>query len=703
MATLEKIRSKSVLLFVIIIVALLAFILGDFLTSGRTYFGSGTKVAKSGNVSVDYEEYKNELESMQNQYQQAGQDVDPDELSQMVIQSLMYKNMLEKHYDKLGLKVTDAEITRAMTGAMPHPSAQQFIYQASQSIGLPEPNAASLLDAMNNPGKYNIPVEIADQLKAGWANIENNIADQVLYHKYTKLLSGLFQANNLDAKNIYDDLSTSRRLAYVAQPVNTVADDDVEVTPEDIKAQWEKRKERYALEEETRDVDYIYVKIEPSEADRMAGQKAVEDALMILNSEEGLSSVGTDRRFNVRRVSVPLSAVTDPMLSQALKNDTVGQATLFNSELDSYNIVKLLGTSTGVDSINISVLAFADAAMSDSLLTALESGTKLTDLINGQTVQGSDSVWTSLIAPAQFSAPVMDMLNTAETGKYYFVNDTTTSQSFPGIYRVNRRKPEVKVYDFALINYVVDPSSETLAELNNSLNTFLSANSSAEDFSAHALESGYSLLNATVSASTPHIATIPDSRQAVKWVMEAKKGKVSPIIRDNKQTYLMAIAVKDIYDGDYKPYTASDIQGELRRLALNAKKADKLVADYNGKAKDIQGYASLMESKVDTSATVFNAPLLLNLGANEGVLQGKIAKAEPGKLVGPVAGNNYVMVFEVLSDEKQGRPFEFAEFGARFRQAMGIDNLSADKIFRILKGDEKIKNNSLNFIQGLDD
>ena len=42
MATLEKIRSKSVLLFVIIIVALLAFILGDFLTSGRTYFGSGT-------------------------------------------------------------------------------------------------------------------------------------------------------------------------------------------------------------------------------------------------------------------------------------------------------------------------------------------------------------------------------------------------------------------------------------------------------------------------------------------------------------------------------------------------------------------------------------------------------------------------------------------------------------------------------------
>ena len=42
MATLEKIRKKSALLFTIIIVALLAFILGDFLTSGRSFFGHGT-------------------------------------------------------------------------------------------------------------------------------------------------------------------------------------------------------------------------------------------------------------------------------------------------------------------------------------------------------------------------------------------------------------------------------------------------------------------------------------------------------------------------------------------------------------------------------------------------------------------------------------------------------------------------------------
>ena len=45
MATLEKIRSKSVLLLVVIGVALLAFIIGDFLNSSRTIFGPDSSVA----------------------------------------------------------------------------------------------------------------------------------------------------------------------------------------------------------------------------------------------------------------------------------------------------------------------------------------------------------------------------------------------------------------------------------------------------------------------------------------------------------------------------------------------------------------------------------------------------------------------------------------------------------------------------------
>lgn len=95
MATLEKIRSKSVLLFVIIIVALLAFILGDFLTSGRTYFGSGTTVARAGDVKVEYNDYQNRMNEMSEQSR--NQNIDNGVLSQQVINSLLVEKLLQKN------------------------------------------------------------------------------------------------------------------------------------------------------------------------------------------------------------------------------------------------------------------------------------------------------------------------------------------------------------------------------------------------------------------------------------------------------------------------------------------------------------------------------------------------------------------------------------------------------------------------------
>ena len=57
MATLEKIRSKSVLLIVVIGVALLAFIIGDAITNSRNLFGDQTKVAKVGGTKIEYNDY----------------------------------------------------------------------------------------------------------------------------------------------------------------------------------------------------------------------------------------------------------------------------------------------------------------------------------------------------------------------------------------------------------------------------------------------------------------------------------------------------------------------------------------------------------------------------------------------------------------------------------------------------------------------
>ena len=71
MATLEKIRSKSVFLIIVIGVALLAFIVGDALTNSRNILGDHTTVAKVGSTKIDFTDYQRKREELNNQLEEA--------------------------------------------------------------------------------------------------------------------------------------------------------------------------------------------------------------------------------------------------------------------------------------------------------------------------------------------------------------------------------------------------------------------------------------------------------------------------------------------------------------------------------------------------------------------------------------------------------------------------------------------------------
>lgn len=115
MATLEKIRSKSVLLLIIVGAALLAFIIGDFFTSGRTLFGTGTTIATAGDQKVDIQEFQRRVQLAQQQEQQAGRtSTDGAVLQQRVLNDMIAEKLFDEEISRLGLTVTDAELTEMM-------------------------------------------------------------------------------------------------------------------------------------------------------------------------------------------------------------------------------------------------------------------------------------------------------------------------------------------------------------------------------------------------------------------------------------------------------------------------------------------------------------------------------------------------------------------------------------------------------------
>lgn len=697
MATLEKIRNKSVLLFIIIIVALLAFILGDFLTSGRTYFGSPTTVAKAGGVTVEYQDYQNRLTQTGEQLRNQGRDYSNDVLSQTVVQGLLTEKLLQKEYDELGITVTDKEISDALTGPNMHPAAYQMVMYLSQQLQLPEVSGAAVYDAMMNPAKYGLRPQAGEELRRIWANQEKEMENTMLNQKLMSLITGLYTYNNLDAKSFYDDNATTRHIEFVTVDASTVADDQIEFSDADVKALWDSQKQNYRLDEETREVSYIYVPVEPSPEDRTAAQQAVENAVMALNQTEGTQGVANDPNFIVNNVNVPRSAIRDNRLKTFLDEHTAGQAAVIAQEADTYTIAKLNGVTTGIDSINISMVQAVAGTSLDSIAALINSGKTAAEISDGANVQGQDSVWTPLEGIG-LTDRMKNALATAAIGKAFVINDTVQGQPVEGVYMVNKRNSPVSYYDIATIEYTVDPSQATIDKLSGDLRTYVSNNSSAADFTANAEAAGYSVLNDQVSASSTGVGNAAESRRFVKWALEANKGQVSPMLQDDKQSYLIALAVTDVYD-DYMPWNSAAVVNQLRAQARNGKKADKLVADYAGKANDIAGYAGVMKSEKMEGDVALAGVMPVSIGYAESGIQGAIAAAPKGKLVGPVKGNRAVVVFQVTDINTDNRPFNEAEYGQRFNQTFGIGR--RNNALPLLLGDSKVDNRSLNFVQSV--
>ena len=86
MATLEKIRSKGVLLIVVVGVALLSFIVGDFLTQGSSFFNQSREtvaVVNGEKINIaDYQELIDQITVFQ-KYETGSQEIDEVTMQQM--------------------------------------------------------------------------------------------------------------------------------------------------------------------------------------------------------------------------------------------------------------------------------------------------------------------------------------------------------------------------------------------------------------------------------------------------------------------------------------------------------------------------------------------------------------------------------------------------------------------------------------------
>ena len=516
MATLEKIRSKSVLLLIIIGVALLAFIIGDFFNSSRTLFGDDSTVAKIDGKKVEAAEYQNRL----NAANARGGNTDEERawVNQQVLLEMVMDRFQNEEYEKLGLTVTDEELNDAIFGEN---SMMGDLLAAQMSGGMFQ-TAAQLRDYCDNPQKMGDNATPPQELRNAWMQFENTVANRLLASKFNNMLAGTMAANKLDIQQMYTDDNTGYQISYVKKAIT--GDPNIKVTDDEVKQMWESDKANYALDEETRLVSIITLPIQPSPEDEETARKLVNDMVKELNATDGLNALEGKKGFDSQRTTMSLAMVAENVkrggnskMNQFADSAAVGSAMIIEEGTQGFQIAKLMGRDVQSDSLTVNVVMFAagDAAKADSIKAAIAEGKKAADLMAMGEVYAMDSISTSLtnpqvldqqlaqVLPSDFMAYKDAFLN-AEIGKA-FQPDTAATQGIVRLYTVTNRKAPEGIIDMALISYELLPSNNTINDLRTRLEDYIKKNPTADKFVANAAEANLTANYYDITPSNPYV------------------------------------------------------------------------------------------------------------------------------------------------------------------------------------------------------
>ena len=165
MATLQKIRNRAGLLVAVIGVALIAFILGDLLTSGNTFFRKYQDKAfvVDGDIVSTQQYFDRVTEWEEFQKMISGENsLDENATSQIrdiVFQQMVKERILDLQSKKLGLAVSKEEINDLVHGESVSPLLQQLPLFVDPRTGVFEKDALLGFLSTINADEATLPPE----------------------------------------------------------------------------------------------------------------------------------------------------------------------------------------------------------------------------------------------------------------------------------------------------------------------------------------------------------------------------------------------------------------------------------------------------------------------------------------------------------------------------------------------------------------
>lgn len=676
MATLEKIRSKAGLLVLVVGLALFAFIIGDFLNSGSTYFRqSQERIAEIDGEVIKIQDYQDRVDEMTEIYKmQSGSASLPEEymtqIRQSVFDGMVQEIVLDEATQKLGMVVGPEELFDMVQGENISPLIQQMQMFVNPQTGAFDKSALlTFLKQIDVDNIATYPAEQQAQLQQAqrfWMFWEKNIKRQRLESKYTTLLSKAIAANALDAKAAFDESVENSDIVYAMQSYATIPDSTIAVSDSEIKQLYEQRKESYK-QKASKIIDYIAVDIRPSKEDYDKVQADIESVKSELETTDRVADL-VNENSEVPYVDAFFTEnALDAEMKQFATTAEVGAIYGPVFDNDKYRLFKLIDKTNAPDSVKVSHIMLAGKgeaetkALADSLLTVLKGGASFEELAKQFSADqaaenGGELGWfTEATALRGVNAEFKDAVFGTP------LNQIAVVKSMYGTHlvKVTEKTANVAKYKVADIDMIVSPSSKTYSNIYNELNQFISNNHSLEKLTANAKEAGYNLVSdATVTKDDQLLGSVQNSRQVIRWAFQNDKGVISEIFECNDK--FVVAAMKGSLDEGYRPVelVAAPLKAEL----IAQKKGEQIAAALAAKnLTSVEAYAEAMGAKVDSVKFVNFATRRISGIGIEPNLNAAVAMAQVDQVSAPVKGNNGVYVFKVYARNKDAKTYDEAE------------------------------------------
>ncbi len=677
MAALQSIRSHGPLLVGVIALGLFAFIAGDAWRVLAPHQSQDAGEINGETLSAQdfqtlVEEYSEAVKFSQGL--SALTDEQNDAIKDQVWNDYVSHKLIENEAAKLGLEVSDQEMQDIINEGT-YSLLSQTPFRNQQTGAFDKDMLNMFLVQYQQMSTSQVSAEVAEyyqRLYAYWTFIEKLIRHNRLGEKYQALITKSLLANKVESQLSFDSRVKQSDFLMAAVPYTSIVDSTIVVSQSELQAAYNAKKEQFRQYVETRDIRYIDVQVTASAEDRAALEQEIGEY-----TEQMRGNIDDYATF-VRQAGSDESYVDLYYTANGLPSDVVSRldsvevggvfGPYYNPSDNTLNSFKKIAVATMPDSIEfrqIQVTAETQARaqqLSDSIFNAIKGGADFAELAAkyGQT-GAKETISSADYQGAQIDGENLKYIEAIITLPQNQLTNLALSQANI-ILEVTKRTAPVEKYKVAVVKLPIEFSKETYNKAYNNFSEFVAANSTYEKMVANAEDAGYRLYTQSdLSSSSHNIGSVRGTKEALRWVFDAKAGEASPMYECGESDHLMMVGLARINKEGYRPL--AQVEDQLRPQIIRDKKAEQITANMTAAGatsidqyKNLAGAVSDSIKRVNFAASAYVAATQ----TAEPAISAFAATAKDNSLSAPLKGNGGVFVLQRYNQNTSDETYDEA-------------------------------------------